>query len=60
MLEGAPHRQGALRIDGSLVKLFAEPVRGVWSNSVEANLSVRLRATTATGLETERAFFVKG
>jgi hypothetical protein len=58
--EGAAQRPSALRIYGSLIKLFVEPVLGMWSGSLEADLSVRLRATTATGLEAERTFFVKG
>jgi hypothetical protein len=58
--EQAPHRPGALRIEGSLVKLFVEPVLGVWSASLETDLAVKLRVTTGTGLEAERSFFVKG
>ena len=54
------HRAGALRLDGSLLKIFVEPVIGAWSGSLEADLSVKLRATTETGLEAERTFFVKG
>ncbi len=55
-----PHRPGALRIDGSLLKIFVEPVIGAWTGSLEADLSVKLRVTTQTGLEAERTFFVKG
>jgi len=58
--QDGPHRPGALQIEGSLVKIFVEPVIGFWSGSLEADLSVRLRATTETGLEAERTFFVKG
>jgi hypothetical protein len=53
-------RSSALRIDGSFVKIFVEPVIGAWSGSLEADLSVTLRATSGTGLEAERSFFVKG
>lgn len=56
----AAARPGALRIDGSLLKIFVEPVIGAWTGSLEADLSVNLRATTETGLEAERTFFVKG
>ena len=56
----AEHRPTALRIEGSLIKIFVEPVIGFWSGSLEADLSVKLRATTQTGLEAERTFFVKG
>jgi hypothetical protein len=57
---GAMHRPGALRIEGALLKIFVEPVIGAWTGSVEADLSVRLHATTETGLEAQRTFFVKG
>jgi hypothetical protein len=53
-------RDGALRIEGVLLKIFAEPVVGFWSTTVETDLHVRLVATSKTGLEAERAFFVKG
>jgi hypothetical protein len=56
----AEHRPGALRIDGTLFKLFVEPVIGVWTSSLEADLAVTLRVSTQTGLEAERRFFVKG
>jgi len=58
--DDAEHRPTALRIEGSLIKIFVEPVIGVWSGSLEADLSVKLRVTTQTGLEAERTFFVKG
>lgn len=54
------HREGALRLEGALLQLFVEPVIGFWSGSLETDLSVRLVATTATGLRAERVFFVKG
>lgn len=56
----ASHRPGALQIEGSLIKIFVEPVIGAWTGSLEADLSVTLRASTDTGLEAERTFFVKG
>jgi hypothetical protein len=58
--EGTEHRPGALHVEGSLIKIFVEPVIGAWSGSLEADLSLKLRATTETGLKAERAFFVKG
>lgn len=58
--ETAEHRPGALRIDGSLFKLFVEPVLGAWTGSLEADLAVTLKVSTQTGLEAERKFFVKG
>lgn len=56
--EGAPDT--AVRIEGALLRLFAEPVVGPWSTTIETDLSVRLVATSRTGLRTERTFFVKG
>ena len=50
----------AVRIEGALLTLFAEPVLGPWSTTIETDLSVRLVATSRTGLRTERTFFVKG
>jgi len=38
----AAHRPGALRVEGSLLKIFVEPVIGFWSGSVEADVSIRL------------------
>ena len=57
---GDPSRPSALRIEGSLLRLFVEPVIGAWTVSLEADLSVKLRARTDTGLEAERTFFIKG
>ena len=57
---GAEHRPGALRVEGSLLKIFVEPVIGFWAGSLEADLSVKLHATSETGLAAERTFFVKG
>jgi hypothetical protein len=56
--EGA--RAGALKIEGALLKLFAEPVIGPWLTTIETDLSVRLVATSRSGLRAERTFFVKG
>jgi hypothetical protein len=53
-------RDSAVRIDGTLVKIFVEPVVGFWSATVETDLSVTLVATSKTGLRAERTFFVKG
>ncbi|HTO05905.1 MAG TPA: hypothetical protein VMR86_02525 [Myxococcota bacterium] len=56
----APHKPGALRVEGSLAKLFVEPIHGFWTGSLEADLFVRLRVSSDTGLEADRGFFVKG
>lgn len=52
--------ESALKIDGVLLKIFAEPVVGFWSTVIESDLSVRLVATSRTGLRAERTFFAKG
>lgn len=56
----APHRASALRIEGALLQLFVEPFAGTFSASCEADLSVRLVATSETGLRASRTFFAKG
>jgi hypothetical protein len=56
----APHKPGALRVEGTLTKLFVEPVIGAFSGSLEADLFVTLRASSETGLVAERGFAVKG
>ena len=56
----AAHRPGALRIDGTLLQLFVEPIAGAFSVSCEADLQVRLVVTSETGLRAERTFFAKG
>jgi hypothetical protein len=53
-------RASAVRIEGSLLKLFIEPVIKFWTVDMEADLQVRLVATSETGLHAERSFFVKG
>jgi len=53
-------KDSALKIEGVLLKLFVEPVVGFWSGTVESDLSVKLIATSKTGLQAERTFFAKG
>jgi len=53
-------RDSALRVEGVLLKIFAEPVVGFWSTTVETDLHVKLVATSRTGLQAERTFYVKG
>ena len=55
-----PHKESTLRIEGSLLKVFVEPLIGMWTGSHEADLSVKLIATSSNGLRAERTFFVKG
>lgn len=59
--ESAAERDGdPLRVEGSLIQVFVEPVIGAWVVTPEADLSARLLATTKSGLHAERTFFVKG
>jgi len=51
---------GGLLLQGSLVKLFSEPVLGFWSSSIETDISVKLMAKTRSGLRAQRVFFSKG
>ena len=53
-------RDTALRIEGVLLQIFAEPVVGFWSTTVETDMRVKLIATSRTGLQAERSFFSKG
>lgn len=53
-------RDSALKVEGVLLKIFAEPVVGFWTATVETDLAVKLMATSRTGLHAERTFFVKG
>lgn len=53
-------RESALKVEGVLLKIFAEPVVGFWTTTVETDLNVKLVATSRTGLRAERTFFVKG
>lgn len=53
-------RDSALRIQGTLLQFFVEPVVGFWSTTVESDFNVRLVATSRTGLQAERTFFSKG
>src|SRR5512145_31510 len=53
-------KDSALKVEGVLLKIFAEPVVGFWSTTVETDLQVKLTATSRAGLQAERTFFVKG
>jgi hypothetical protein len=53
-------RATALKVEGVLLKFFVEPVVGFWSTTVESDVNVRLVATSRTGLQAERTFYVKG
>jgi len=55
-----PQGENVLVIEGSLQKLFVEPVVGFWTGSLEADIQVDLTASTNTGLRATRTFFSKG
>jgi hypothetical protein len=56
----AAHKPSALRVDGTLLQLFVEPLAGAFTVSCEADLQVRLVASSETGLHAERTFMAKG
>ena len=52
-------KPGAVRIEGTLLQLFSEPMV-LWSTvNIETDLKVKLVATSQNGLAAERTFFVK-
>lgn len=53
-------KASAMRIDGSVLQVFVEPVIGFSTISLETDIHLRLVATSKTGLLAERDFFVKG
>ncbi len=58
---GEPDGQGTLKIEGSVLEVFVEPVIRAWRGiSLETDLDVKLSATTKNGLQAERTFFAKG
>jgi hypothetical protein len=56
----AARSSNTLVVEGTLLQLFVEPVAGTWVASCEADLQVRLVATSASGLRASRTFFAKG
>jgi hypothetical protein len=50
----------AVRLEGQLLQYFIEPKVGFFTFSPEADIHVRLVATTSSGLLAERDFYVKG
>jgi hypothetical protein len=51
---------GAVRIEGRLLQFFVEPLFWLFTVSPEADVHVRLVASSPTGLLAERDFYVKG
>jgi len=50
----------AVHIDGTVLQFFVEPDVGFTSFTPEADIAVKLVATSASGLRAERVFYVKG
>lgn len=49
-----------VKIQGTLLKFFVEPVIGFTTISMETDISVHLIASSNNGLNAERTFYVKG
>lgn len=47
-------------VQGTVHKLFLEPVDAIFTRSVEGDFAARLLVTSPSGLEAARAFYVKG
>lgn len=60
LAEDETHKTSAVRVQGSLVKLFDEVVIGFWMLGFETDIQVKLVASSETGLLAERSVFVKG
>ncbi len=58
--DGVPGKPNGVVIDGVLIKFFIEPVMGFSSITFETDIHIKLVATSKTGLNAERSFFVKG
>jgi len=58
--QGEPAAPGGVKIAGTLVKFFVEPVIGFAMGALETDIQIRLEASTQNGLRAERSFFVKG
>jgi hypothetical protein len=56
----APTAPAAVRIEGKLIQFFVEPKVGFYTFTPEADVAVRLVATSPTGLLAERDFYVMG
>jgi hypothetical protein len=57
---GAPHKPSALKVEGALLQFFVEPMAEAFGARCECDVSVRLDATSQTGLRATRIFFAKG
>ncbi len=54
-----PSSPNAVRLEGHLLQFFLEPVVGAFTFSPEADIHVRLVASSLSGLLAERDFYVK-
>lgn len=59
VISGPTTSPSALRIEGTLERLFAETLVGMWSARFECDLQLSLVASNAAGLRAERTFFAK-
>jgi hypothetical protein len=54
------HNPSAVHIQGTLLQFFVEPAVGIVTVTPEADIYVKLVATSDSGLRAERYFYVKG
>src|SRR5262245_28978193 len=52
--------RSAVRIKGTLIQFFIEPVIGFTSGTLESDLHVKLTLSSESGLRADRSFYVKG
>jgi uncharacterized lipoprotein YajG len=55
-----PQAASAVHINGAVLQFFVEPDVGFATFTPEADISVKLLVTSASGLRAERVFYVKG
>lgn len=58
--QGDTSKTSGVKIQGTLLKFFVEPVIGFAMGSIETDINIHLVATSKNGLNAERSFFVKG
>ncbi|MEY3760921.1 MAG: hypothetical protein RIR39_2412 [Pseudomonadota bacterium] len=58
--QGEAQSQSGVKINGSLIQFFVEPVIGFAMGALETDIHIRLVATSQNGLHAERSFFIKG
>jgi len=49
-----------IRLEGTLLKFFVEPVIGAFTIALETDIHIKVAAKTPEGFQAERSFFVKG